>query len=770
MLQLLSRLLVTSLVVAMFAQPQTSTISTMVTGPVGSSVAGLAVDRAGNRYLSLFVQGVRTVAGKLIFASTGDTSRGMLVQKITRDGVVEYSSWLRGIADTGPTKMAVNEAGEVFLAGVTPMPLVPTPGALAQQVSPAGAGGFVLKISADGERVTTVAVLTLGANGASVKRIRLDSAGNIFVGIANAILETTPGTYSSAPGGRFSSPGGNYILKLDPAASNILLVVQATEQGDTLADLALDIKGNLYIAGTTRSFLPELPYLRDIVSRDWGETWTVVGDHPRSEVGDRTGTITIHPTDPNVVFQLGDGRLFRSTDAGAHWSKTGAGLESQLIRSLFVSPARPEMMFVLVVPVDGGPSVFRSEDGGNTFESASSEAIVTRVAFDPSDPNLVFLDALSQGTIIRSLDGGRTFERVAARILRNREGTWNLSISPSTGVMYGFSRFGFARSNDRGSNWTLVTPGCTMCSGFPVFIDPDNDSTLHTSASTGLINTTDGGSNWTLASSQGGFDTRSVRWSPSRPRVFFANIGGVVKRTNDAGTTWSPVLVDRSVPWSFEVAQAGAAVIYAAYRRGPDLFVRKFDPAGRELLFSAQAGGFGEETIATMEVNEQGRMLIAGSTVSADFPADSPVASGSTLDAFTVAFDAELGPRPVYARRVGGLGRTYAADLAVGCNGGTILAVMTTSNQLASSGAAQTEVAGGQDVLVLQLDDAGGTTDATYFGGDGDDIAFAVAADVFGRIYLAGSTGSSSLPGLANLETGKPVFTSTINGVVGACR
>src|SRR5690349_10838860 len=131
MSQLVCRLFVLSLGVAAFARALTSTISTMLTGPVGSTVAGLVVDPSGSRYLAIVLPSDGTEPGKLIFGSSADRNRGILVQKITRDGVIVYSSWLSGIADVGPTKLAVNEAGELFLAGVTRASLSPTPGALA---------------------------------------------------------------------------------------------------------------------------------------------------------------------------------------------------------------------------------------------------------------------------------------------------------------------------------------------------------------------------------------------------------------------------------------------------------------------------------------------------------------------------------------------------------------------------------------------------------------------------------------------------------------
>jgi hypothetical protein len=245
-------------------------------------------------------------------------------------------------------------------------------------------------------------------------------------------------------------------------------------------------------------------------------------------------------------------------------------------------------------------------------------------------------------------------------------------------------------------------------------------------------------------------------------------------RTTDAGVTWMPVsgLVERMLPWSFEIAPRDDSVIYATYRRSNDLLVRKLDASASQELFKATAGGFGAETVARIQVDRAGRIYVAGSTNSIDFPAGSPIPEGDTYDAFAIAFDpAGAGPDPIYSQRIGGAGRTTAADMAVDCSGTTVLAATTTAHDLPlSSDALQAVIGGGSDVLLLQIDPAGGLSYTTYFGGEKDDTAARVAVDADGRVHLAGFTASSALPGAPQIQAGQTIFTSTLRSSLNSCR
>jgi photosystem II stability/assembly factor-like uncharacterized protein len=431
-------------------------------------------------------------------------------------------------------------------------------------------------------------------------------------------------------------------------------------------------------------------------------------------------------------------------------------------------------MFVQIVQTPDAPSIFRSEDSGATWTPVSSERLIARIVFDPSDPGYVFLDNMQ--AVIRSADSGQTFERVSATLNSPsgllRTGAWNLAVDPtSPATLYGSSVFGLARSDDHGSTWRNLYSGCGFCPATPLFVDPRTPSTLYAAASSagfgsGLVKSIDGGASWRLTSDQAQFDSASLRRSQSNPDVFFANIQGRVMRSADAGVTWTPVngLRERMLPLALEVAPSEDAVVYMTYQRGSDLFVTKFDANAGGVLFTAVAGGFGSETVARIRVDAGGRIYVAGSTDSLDFPADSLVADGDLFDAFAIAFDPGIGStNPVYSRRIGGVGRTTAGDMAVDCAGNVVLAATSNSPDLSTA-------TGGYDVVLAQFSPDGAVTSLSNFGGEKDDAAAAVAVDPEGRIHLAGFTASPTLPSLPQRPAEQTLFTSVFEASLARCK
>jgi hypothetical protein len=109
----------------------------------------------------------------------------------------------------------------VFLVAATGRNLSATPGAIQQRISTTS-GIVVLKLNADGNKIILLAVLDL--RGTPVA-LALDPAGNIYAGISG-----DPGSHS-------------VVVKLNPAASEILLHAPVAGPGDVLADLTVDAKG-----------------------------------------------------------------------------------------------------------------------------------------------------------------------------------------------------------------------------------------------------------------------------------------------------------------------------------------------------------------------------------------------------------------------------------------------------------------------------------------------------------------------------------------------
>ena len=91
----------------------------------------------------------------------------------------------------------------------------------------------------------------------------------------------------------------------------------------------------------------------------------------------------------------------------------------------------------------------------------------------------------------------------------------------------------------------------------------------------------------------------------------------------------------------------------------------------------------------------------------------------------------------------------------------------TTSSNLQPQNAFQASFGGQTDAFVGRLDTNGAVVYLTYLGGNGDDLAFALAVDAAGNAYVTGSTSSTNFPTASPLQStpggGDDVFVTKLN-------
>jgi hypothetical protein len=114
-----------------------------------------------------------------------------------------------------------------------------------------------------------------------------------------------------------------------------------------------------------------------LISDDRGKTWKLAeGSDGNPDINRELGTmihpdvhsITVDPTDPELVTAATGGGLYRSTDGGRNWKN----LYRCYIRAIWVNPADPQHM--IAGPADGvsrNGRIEESYDGGKTWQLAS---------------------------------------------------------------------------------------------------------------------------------------------------------------------------------------------------------------------------------------------------------------------------------------------------------------------------------------------------------------------------------------------------------------
>ena len=167
-------------------------------------------------------------------------------------------------------------------------------------------------------------------------------------------------------------------------------------------------------------------------STDGGASWAtrndgippVIEDETPKDIGRCIHGLVTDPDDSNVMWRREHNGMFRSTDGGASWERIEDGLSSwfgfpisihRATKDLFVIPLESDEYRL---PKDGRLEVYRSQDGGASWHSAShglpSEhcyAGVLRKAMDVDDhdPCGVYFGTTS-GVLYLSTDAGASWQ------------------------------------------------------------------------------------------------------------------------------------------------------------------------------------------------------------------------------------------------------------------------------------------------------------------------------------------------------------------------
>ena len=126
--------------------------------------------------------------------------------------------------------------------------------------------------------------------------------------------------------------------------------------------------------------------------------------------------LTISPHHPDTVWLANRMGLFRSDDAGSHWSEFGIGRFSPLTyaRDLKVSEHQPERMYAAlsVAAACNEGSLYRSDDFGATWNRFDHDVDINStlmaVAEGVASPDRIYC-AARHGKVYGTEDGGKTW-------------------------------------------------------------------------------------------------------------------------------------------------------------------------------------------------------------------------------------------------------------------------------------------------------------------------------------------------------------------------
>jgi len=247
--------------------------STYLGGTDYNYATGIAVDSSGDTYITGYTSSVDfPVSGGVqgVFAGGNcDTEVNTtpcfdaFVAKLNPQGTgLVYSTYLGGTGDDQGVRIAVDAAGEAYVAGFTDSLDFPTASPL-QGSNGGGSCGttaypnpcydaFVAKLSASGSGL--VYSTYLGGTGDDfASSIAVDSNGNAYVGglTSASNFPITPGALQTSYGG---GPFDGFVAKINPLGTALVYSTYlGGSQEDHVSDIALDSSGNAYLTGQTNS-------------------------------------------------------------------------------------------------------------------------------------------------------------------------------------------------------------------------------------------------------------------------------------------------------------------------------------------------------------------------------------------------------------------------------------------------------------------------------------------------------------------------------------
>jgi hypothetical protein len=215
----------------------------------------LAVDGAGNAYLTgnTSSKDFPVTAGAFDTTYNGSSNTyDAFVTKLSPGGDhLAYSTFLGGTGPDDGLGIAVDSAGEAYVAGFTQSADFPTtPGAF--QTTFKAIDGFIAKFNVAGSALV-YSTLFGGSSPDYAQGIAIDAAGNAFVTgeTKSADLPTTPGAFDKVFHGGFYDA---FAAKLSSDGSSLLYGTYLGGSGSDAGEaIALDGAGDAYVNGTTDS-------------------------------------------------------------------------------------------------------------------------------------------------------------------------------------------------------------------------------------------------------------------------------------------------------------------------------------------------------------------------------------------------------------------------------------------------------------------------------------------------------------------------------------
>ncbi|HEX5227211.1 MAG TPA: SBBP repeat-containing protein [Bryobacteraceae bacterium] len=223
--------------------------STYLGGGAPDEGHGIAVDVQGNAYITGSAGSLDFPMKSPIQAKAGGSGDAFVAKLNATGQALVYSTYLGGLGTDTGSAIAVDAAGNAYVAGSTFSTDFPTKNAF-QAAKGAQQDVFLAKVSPDGTAL--IYSTFLGGNGVDQGNgIAVDAAGNAYI---TGYTGSTNFPLQSPFRGSNAASVDAFVTKMNPAGSAL---VYSTYLGGSSTDygtaIAVDSAGNAYVTGSTTS-------------------------------------------------------------------------------------------------------------------------------------------------------------------------------------------------------------------------------------------------------------------------------------------------------------------------------------------------------------------------------------------------------------------------------------------------------------------------------------------------------------------------------------
>ncbi|MEO5917806.1 MAG: hypothetical protein ABIS50_26475 [Luteolibacter sp.] len=356
-----------------------------------------------------------------------------------------------------------------------------------------------------------------------------------------------------------------------------------------------DVQSATFAAGSNQIIFVSVRDQGIFRSDDSGATWILKNQGIANGLVD---TVATHPADPKILWcSMAAGRcgVFKSTDGGETWTASGDGLSADPANDHFcskisVSRSNPD---VLYVADSNWQQLFRSGDAGVHWSNITDKrmpAVPTGLGFqgnwieiDPLDANTVY--TCNSVHIFKTTNGGETWMETTSKPGKTPDtwqgrgfsgyvpmkAKWN-PYQPSQLVLMAMDDGKFMTSTDM-TDWHMHGPTLSgWGGGIDVTFAADGKTLYAAFGQDGweqqIAGSKDGGLHWTILSCPGKGMSSSLCTLPQDSSKLWFVRGGKLHYSADAGDSWKKIDVGDGDLMEIEASSGSAPVLYITARTG----------------------------------------------------------------------------------------------------------------------------------------------------------------------------------------------------------